>query len=497
VIILIADDERYVRLGLKSMLGEICDALKEENRIVEARNGKEMYDLVLKYQPDIAFVDIRMPVMDGLKAIEHSKALAPNTTWVLLTGLHDFGAAVQAMKLGVSDYLSKPVGSEELTKIIEKVRLKQKDRIAERNTLFELNIINYFHVRYYSPKISADKMLAVEKGQDYLGAVLLENGYGLRDEAKKLQNVFDAEIRKILQKQIDIHFNYALFYLAKGEFCIIVKKLSSHKEDELKTIMRRAGSECYQSQKAITGIYCSADSISGLANQITRICEWYNLCALLGVGKMYSMADIEALAENDVLLSLSNKIESLCEAFSDKSEIEYRKLTSQIASELRREDIPVEYLEHAADFIYGKTGIGVEKGGVDNFMRSLEGATESMYQQAARFERTDLVSNIKAYLDANYSNEIGINSVADAFNISPTYLSRVFHQKTGKKLIDYITEIRIAKAKQIISDNPDILVKNVALFVGYSSVRHFAKVFLRIAGTYPSNYREHVGKASE
>lgn len=80
--------------------------------------------------------------------------------------------------------------------------------------------------------------------------------------------------------------------------------------------------------------------------------------------------------------------------------------------------------------------------------------------------------------------------MAELFHISPSYLSRLFHQRTGQKYIDYITQLRMEKAKELLSTNPDITVKSVAESVGYISIRHFSKTFQKYTGELPSCYND-------
>lgn len=81
--ILIADDERMVRLSFISMCEELFPGMHE---FLEARNGKEMFSLGKEHQPELAFVDIRMPLMDGLTAIEELSGLCPRTQFIILSG---------------------------------------------------------------------------------------------------------------------------------------------------------------------------------------------------------------------------------------------------------------------------------------------------------------------------------------------------------------------------------------------------------------------------
>ncbi|MCM1136162.1 MAG: helix-turn-helix transcriptional regulator, partial [Clostridium sp.] len=84
--------------------------------------------------------------------------------------------------------------------------------------------------------------------------------------------------------------------------------------------------------------------------------------------------------------------------------------------------------------------------------------------------------------------DLGIACVSEYFNLSPTYFSRLFHEKTGQKYIDFVTEVRMENAKKLIRESPEISVKQTAEAVGYTSVRHFSKLFQKYTGVLPSNY---------
>lgn len=115
LIILIADDENLVRLGLKKV---IKDSQLDSVEILEARNGREMVGVCQNTAPDLAFVDIKMPLLDGLEAICAAKEFCPHTLWVMLTGFSEFRFAQNAISLGVKDYLIKPFEPEKIQKIL-------------------------------------------------------------------------------------------------------------------------------------------------------------------------------------------------------------------------------------------------------------------------------------------------------------------------------------------------------------------------------------------
>lgn len=106
MVILIADDDRLARFQLKSML---CDMGMEDMVIYEASNGKKMVEQCRRYAPDIAFVDITMPQIDGLSAIEQCRQYASDVQFVVVSGHSDFSYARRGIALQIADYLVKPI----------------------------------------------------------------------------------------------------------------------------------------------------------------------------------------------------------------------------------------------------------------------------------------------------------------------------------------------------------------------------------------------------
>ena len=140
--VVIADDEYLVRVSLRSMISELQLPIEI---IGEATNGEEFVNLIKSCNPDVAFVDIKMPKLNGLEAIKAAKSLSPNTKWIILTGFSEFNYAKEAIKLGASNYLLKPASPEELQQVLEELFKRSKEYNAILNTEFENNLIALVH----------------------------------------------------------------------------------------------------------------------------------------------------------------------------------------------------------------------------------------------------------------------------------------------------------------------------------------------------------------
>ena len=115
--VLIIEDEFYFRQALKQYLSSHAD---EFSLCGEARNGEEGLQKIMELKPDIALVDITMPLMDGISLIRKAREAGSKTRMIILTGYGEFDYAKQAIQLGVQDYLLKPLQSDELYQSLSK-----------------------------------------------------------------------------------------------------------------------------------------------------------------------------------------------------------------------------------------------------------------------------------------------------------------------------------------------------------------------------------------
>lgn len=99
-----------------------------------------------------------------------------------------------------------------------------------------------------------------------------------------------------------------------------------------------------------------------------------------------------------------------------------------------------------------------------------------------------IINKVRDYIDSHYSENISLNSLAELVYVHPTYLSILFKKKTGKNFKDYLTTVRIARAKELLGD-VSLRVSDVGNMVGYDGAKHFSKVFKEITGMTPKDYR--------
>ncbi|WP_320933050.1 helix-turn-helix domain-containing protein [Hungatella effluvii] len=106
-------------------------------------------------------------------------------------------------------------------------------------------------------------------------------------------------------------------------------------------------------------------------------------------------------------------------------------------------------------------------------------------------EKKDVIEEAKEYMNRNFTREISLNDISERFFINPYYFSQLFKKKTGETYQSYLTSLRISRAKKLLEET-DLKIYEVCSMVGYSDTNHFNKVFERIAGIKPSEYKKNL-----
>jgi two-component system response regulator YesN len=164
---IIADDEHLVRFSIQDMLEEIADAgLLWFEELRQAVDGQDLLRQVALAQPDLAFVDIRMPGQSGLDAIDLGRRLSPHTQWIILTGYADFDYAKRAVALGALDYLLKPASRADIERVVLLALSNFTDRRAREQLALEHRMLGLLQDTFSEdPELATDML--------YTGLVLV------------------------------------------------------------------------------------------------------------------------------------------------------------------------------------------------------------------------------------------------------------------------------------------------------------------------------------
>lgn len=493
--ILLADDETLVRSTIRSMLEE----MDMPARIVgEARNGEELLDLVEKHAPDLVFVDIRMPKLSGLEAIASGKQRSPHTQWIVLSGFPEFNYAQEAVRLGVSNYLLKPVEPDELKACVVQALDQFRQRFQALNLEFE-------HMT--SSLLLGTHPNCDQQFLDYMDAhhfqvfVICADAYAA-EVRQKWQLRYMEELRKEADQcmpSVPCHFVMAT--LPSGNIALVAAwSAKQASQPDLSLLEQRAEQAIKRNKEKVCRVTAfkgyACEGIQGLTGQIRELQSCTPLRALLAADRIWSLEELKSLPRFQRNKELGKRLEKLCVLFRNKDYVGYNKEVSALEKELGplggtelhavNEFITVSIDE---DLAVHEAPQPLPSG--DQWFKRLQQLGDRMVSgKSDDHQQPDLVQQVIAFVSQNYMRDIGIGLIANQLNVTPNYLSSLFHKKQGITFVKYLTETRMLKAKELLLSTPSLKVQEVTEAVGYYSTRHFTKLFKEQFGCYPSELRE-------
>lgn len=460
--ILIADDEYLVRSTLLSMLKDLGI---DSASIDEAGNGQEVVDALKKKDYHVVFIDIRMPVMDGLEAIRVANELKKNLRWVVISGHSEFKYAQQAIKLGVKDYLLKPVEPAELEKLVKEIGQEYEVMAMKRNQEVESEMNSL-----YSGLLEEDKLIEGFNSYQSLHLQLDifdvdKKQIALRELYNELNERFRSYIN--LDKQI-VPVNGTAMDLSYVVCC----KQEDDVMDKIQNTIRRLIHK--YSDRTTRLFFFLSDEMndeSQLMKQIRQIENLIELRFLLWDEPVIEMSHIQQLLEisgaEDLLLA--RELHQLYQHYYNGEMADFVSDCERLMGngQLTEPKLLLTTDNTCHDALDSLKAVGV---------KALSGEVR---------ESTDIVEVTKDYVLKNYMHNIGVNQIAEMLNITPNYLSALFKKKEDITFVRYLTAIRMEKAHQLLAD-PNVKVSDVAKAVGFYSARHFSKLYKQKYGIYPS-----------
>lgn len=482
MVILIADDDKLIRFTMKSMLNDILDSTVH---YIEATNGLELIDLCKKHVPDIAFVDIKMPYMDGITAIEAAEEYSPHTEFVIISGYSDFEYAKRCISLHVTDYLLKPVEEEQLQNIISRLEEKLTHTHQQTNSRFQLyllNAFNYFSIIDKNPDYEEFPLLPAESY--YIFGLFLNSSKKYRDECQNFQNHLIKRIDEIGHSLLKSHCHYSIVYSTEGiPYCIF--KASKTLENKILDAIQKIYTLSYNSRFNLNVLYFKRHSFYNLFDA----CEYWDKHNYLCMNNdSKTILSTDYLEYPTPLKKALYTIHTLLLAYQNTDELHYKENLNKLYCLEQTVSVSLN-LKCITSYIYKLTDCVLDNTNYSSFCKDLSHMSLKMYTFFEKQEY-DLTEQIKTYIQKNYMNDISISQIADNFNLTPNYLSSIFHQRTHCKLIEYITEVRITNAKRLLVKNNTASVKDITVMVGYTSSRHFSTLFQKFTGQTPSSYRK-------
>jgi two-component system response regulator YesN len=529
--VLIVDDEPLVRLAIKSLVdwqnhGFIVD--------LEAGNGKQALN-ILRENPgiDMMVTDINMPVMDGLVLITEIRKLGLTPEILVLSAYNDYNLVRQAFKLGVNDYILKTeMNPDNLIKLLTGLARQSEEKKRHKASLQQHGLLDLKVVKERALK---DLLEGIQTySYEQLGQM------GLRLEGNNLAVCFlwVDDYRVIVErydqnglKSFITIVNNAIYQILDNIGLGEAISLSPQEHVVLLSFRNESRLQIREKILAILGQLKHALSnylninvsagISTVEDGFDRISLLYReaeanarLRFVFGKGRNIFPEDAERLGDTAgerVIGNTDQFIMALKEVNPERGIYELRKLLNAM-SQVKTGKIQKIY-PHYMEVIFALVNFLHER---EEELVEAVGTGEDFYDKITSFETQaeinawveSLVQNIFQYLQEkkdvkvnravtrarefiknNFHQDLNLKMVSDYVGLSESHFSNLFTKITGESFIDYLTKIRIEKAKELLTTT-NLKIYEIGLKVGYTSIEHFSRVFKKITGASPNSYKD-------
>jgi len=502
--LVIADDEARIREGFT----RIVDWESLGFRVVGCYgDGRQVLEHLRREHVDVVLTDIKMKEIDGLEVAREIKEHYPNTLCVLVSAHQEFDFAHAAIAAGVKDYLFKPTRISDIRRVFSGIaeeleresefleqQAKQHQKYEEMNQLWRSQFLYDLYMGALRKTEMADAQAKHYYPECSRHGVLLCFLRFAEDEA---QEEMRDSLRRMFQGNMD-GVEYDPVSITPGSLAVmsvfdasvegVEQKFRSHMEDLIAQAMETSGMVLnlqelrrYDSLQAF--INRPRFSLRRLEEGI-RLDENFSRQILSRQRLMFSYLTSRSM---DQAAALICEIVDRAAPFS--LEIKHAILidtAARIQTKLQELEL-VQQIMPRYDLLM--------KAQEPSEMIAWLQATMEEWSRSIPASHTpqQVISQIKAYILEHYAGNVSLDAVAEHVFLSSVYVSRLFKQETGENFTDYVSRVRIDKAKELL-EHPDILVSDVGQRVGYPNPRYFYRVFKNMTGYTPSGYRSRFGE---
>ena len=540
--IFLAEDEVVVRETIKRMIP--WEELGFE-LVGEAADGEMALPLLIRQQPDLLITDIKMPFMDGLTLARLAKKEIPGLKVVILSGYDDFNYAKQAIGIGVEDYLLKPITKNALIERLSEIRSRYEhektqkeyyEKFQREMQAYEKNSSRDFFEALVGGSMD---MMEVYKRAEKLGLDIVAEAYNVliftmncdedfsrqRDEYSS----WEAESLELLENFFAGHSSAMLFrsnifsygVLLKGQRETIEENTRACVDEIRKILSRQDGRREWflavgQSVERLSQIQKSYHTASRAFSQRylydENILYYDEMETMEHPGGQAETEDnaylqkVDVNALNPAILQkfLSNGLQEETENFvkdyfyaigqEPMESLVFRNyvilnVRFSVISFIKGLGCDTNEMESAdTEEVLAESGKNMESA-IAYAKKMISQAIEIRDQNSGNKNRSILKTAVD-FIDSHYMDEeISLNTVANVANVSSNHFSTLFSQNMGQTFIEYLTSLRMNKAKELLRCT-GMRSSEIAGEIGYKDAHYFSYLFKKTQGMTPSDYRK-------
>lgn len=531
--ILIVDDEQLIRQGLRARIEYLGIDVDE---IFEAENGLMALRLQEEHPIDVVITDIRMPDMDGLELIQEMQKKNNQIKFVVLSGYAEFSYAETAIRLGVKAYLLKPVSNDDLKAAFDKA-YKEMEQTASVRQEVQMKKRMDREKQVYQQEKALNALFSSQEA----GAVTREQlcklcGYDEKMWAGGAESVLYLAILHINKESFEhqrfqpvdhelVRFMIRNIFEEIQAPCekLLVNSLSDTRQmygifiGDDKKKLRMEVERIYLRMRSVLekkmGIYLTI-GVSRCRSQLegketSEARQALKQRIIYGKANIYFYEDIRILGEQEFPVSQLH----LLEQYIEHNEIfKVKNLVQEIFSEELVKKYGSAYLRIMWIRILnlllhhyerrGRNAAEIEKM-LQNYnlldrIQSLQEIRQKIIEMVMECVSTESVADANArskiqmaigYIQEHFAENLTVNVLAEHYGMSPNYFSSMFKKEMSRSAVNYITELRINQARELLYHS-ELSVVDISKKVGYEDSQYFFRVFKKYLGMTPLQYRE-------
>ncbi|KOY17619.1 response regulator [Paenibacillus xylanivorans] len=533
---LIVDDEKHVRDAIK-LLGQWEAA--GIDTLYEAADGYEAVAAITAHQPQIVLSDMRMPGKDGMALLEWISVHAPNSKVLVISGYDDFELVRHAIRYGGTDYLLKPVEADELNSSLFRAvdAWKEADAVRMQSTRQSM-VVNQMRPHYHDRLLTE---LVVGRGSNNSQFQRLRDELNLPKQIDscsvavtslshldaqclaKYRSQPDLLVFSVLNicaemlsppaegvvfRQLDQPDEVVLLYWGQcSSLQTILEKVNDGLEQTIQRRLHFGISSCEFYPTGTSGAYqeasmrlwrrnalqtkqCIHDTLeSSIGNKGLRLStfeEPLRLAAMSGRASSVSNAVAEWI---DPITRLDVVTAEQIQQWVDEMEWMIGRWLDDAAGappeeeDETIEEQPIPFAELPLDR-EGLLSLSLLRSLLEQRLLAAGKALTAHHHATP-----DPMSEIARYMDAHYQEDLSLQQIAARFYLSREYISRKFKQQFGLNWSEYLGKLRINNAKLLLQ-NPSLRIAKISEMVGYQDEKYFSKVFKKMEGITPGEYRK-------
>lgn len=504
---LIVDDEAIICRGLKDTIPwaeyniEVADVAHDGITAIQKIEEHMNIDLVI--------TDVKMPNMDGLELAKSLYYNYPDIRIIMISGYDEFSYAQRAIKLGVKDYLLKPVNIDELVNRV--IKLKQDISHEREKAIDFLSKGTKKSILQQVSSFPGETSVYLDEYQDIKVYPFLSY---IQDYMKVVRGVEDIKVlwKKIIDTTIKENgFDGISIFI--DENTLFTAVLIKEENFSLKEILLLLKSKIYQNGYRLT--FIASESIVTIAKLNDELVRLKNTIIYSHINEKENIVyPSTILRENPIQEPPNNLEKNLMAIIFKPGTNSIEKISDELfgyfkVNEYLLEDVVqscnrilkkiIKHAQTIQDNIFEGIYLNYEQS-IDVNLYNSYLLLQELFNLDVLSIRTNLklknigekdwmIERAKKYIKDYYKLNLKAHEVADIINISPNYFSSLFNQETGKGFNEYINNLRIEEAKTLLVETP-FKVHEIAEMVGYKEYKYFVKVFKEFSNLTPIQYRK-------